>query len=309
VKTWPVPRFAALVIAAAVAFGFSSSGNHDGTSSAARRPVVVASFDFTESVVLAHIYAIALRAAGVPVQTELRVGPRELVRPALEQHRLDIIPEYTGSALDAAAPDSRVDRHDPETVHAELAAALEGAELHVLDAAPAQNQNAFVVSRADAERYGLQAVSDLASLPNGIVLGGPSECVRRPYCGLGLETIYGIAIRRFVPLDGQKQALAALEETVVDVAVMFTTDGAVADPDVIALADDRNLQPVDQVVPVVSDRVVDRYGAAVVDTLDALSARLTSEALRFLNWRVTFGGKRARAEARGWLERQSLVTR
>ena len=46
-----------------------------------------------------------------------------------------------------------------------------------------------------------------------------------------------------------------------------------------------------------------------VDTLDTVSARLSSEALRFLNWRVTFGGRRARAEARGWLEREGLVTR
>jgi osmoprotectant transport system substrate-binding protein len=298
---------AALVVAGAVAFGFSPAGHHDGTVGAARRPVVVASFDFTESVVLAHIYAIALRAAGVPVRTELQVGPRELVQPALEQHRIDIVPEYTGSALEADAPDVSVDRRDPVAVHAQLAVTLAPAGLRVLDAAPAQNQNAFVVSRADAERHGLRTLSDLARFPNGIVLGGPSECVRRPYCGIGLEGVYGITIRRFVPLDGQQQALAALNDDVVDVAVMFTTDGAVADPDIVALTDDRNLQPVDQVVPVVSDRVIDRYGAAVVDTLDAVSARLSSDALRFLNWRVTFAGRHPRAEARGWLERQGLV--
>jgi osmoprotectant transport system substrate-binding protein len=304
-------RAASLVSACVVAVAFTNGrlSSHASTSNRARHPVIVGSFDFTESVLLARIYAAVLRAAGVPVRLDLRLGPRELVEPALRQRLVDVVPEYLGTALESISPDATVDRHDSGAVRAELGDALRPSHLQVLAPAAAQNQNAFVVSRADAERFGLHTVSDLARLRHGVVLGGPAECVRRPYCLLGLRDEYGIKVRRFDRLEGQTQALAALDEDVVDVAVMFTTDGALADPDVTELVDDRRLQPIDQVVPVVSDRTVGRYGPQVVDALDAVSARLTTEALRFLNWRVTFGGKRAGAEARGWLLRQGLLTK
>ena len=50
---------------------------------AQRSPVVVASFNFPESELLAAIYGLALRHAGIPVQLRLDLGPRELVEPAL----------------------------------------------------------------------------------------------------------------------------------------------------------------------------------------------------------------------------------
>ena len=182
-------------------------------------------------------------------------------------------------------------------------------QLHVLTPADAQNQNAFVVTRQVAGQRELHAVSDLRRWPRGVVVGGPPECPQRPYCLVGLRDVYGVQVRRFVPLAGQAQTLAALEQGIVDVAVMFTTDGALGNPDVVALSDDRSLQPVENVVPVVSAPTLRRYGARLVGALDAVSAHLTTGGLRLLNWRTTFGGYSPSAEARGWLERHGLVAR
>ena len=73
--------------------------------------------------------------------------------------------------------------------------------------------------------------------------------------------------------------MAALEEGVADVAVLFSTDGHLGTGDFVLLADDRGLQPAENVVPVVSRRALDRWGAQVTSALDAVSARLTSNAL------------------------------
>jgi osmoprotectant transport system substrate-binding protein len=178
-----------------------------------------------------------------------------------------------------------------------------------LTPAAAQNQNAFVVTRRTADRLSLRTVSDLDRFPGGVVVGGPAECPARPYCLIGLRDVYGVGVRRFIPLEGQSQALEALAQGVVDVAVMFTTDGALGDPQLVVLDDDRALQPVENVVPVVSARSLGRYGTRLVDALDAVNARLTTGTLRVLNWRVVFGGNAPAAEARGWLERQDLVAR
>src|SRR5262249_37029250 len=77
------------------------------SASAEDRPIVIASFNFTESEILADLYAGALEQAGIPVRRELDLGPRELVDPALAQGLVDIVPEYVGSALRFVDPSAR----------------------------------------------------------------------------------------------------------------------------------------------------------------------------------------------------------
>ena len=55
---------------------------------------MVASFNFPESELLAAIYGLAIRQAGIPVRFQLDLGPRELVQPALEQGLVEVVPEY-----------------------------------------------------------------------------------------------------------------------------------------------------------------------------------------------------------------------
>lgn len=86
-----------------------------------------------------------------------------------------------------------------------------------------------------------------------------------------------------------------------------TTGGYLANGALVLLADDRQLQSADNIVPVVRAGVVARHGARLTDALDAVSARLTTDDLIFLNWRVTVAGQNVLAEARAWLERQGIV--
>jgi osmoprotectant transport system substrate-binding protein len=86
-----------------------------------------------------------------------------------------------------------------------------------------------------------------------------------------------------------------------------TTDGYLASGDLVLLADDRQLQPAENIVPLVRAAAVARYGARLGGALDAVSARLTTSDLISLNWRVTVAGNNVLAEARAWLQRQGIV--
>jgi osmoprotectant transport system substrate-binding protein len=271
--------------------------------------VVMASFNFPESVLLVEIYAQAVEGAGIPVDLELNLGPRELVLPAFQQGLVDVVPEYLGAVLSALDPALSLDSSDSAAVHAELAKALQPWHGRVLNPSPAQNQDGLVVTRATADKDGLRSVSDLARVAAHFTLGGPPECPIRTYCLLGLQRVYGLRFGGFVPLDTEQQVVTALDEQVVDVGLMFTTDASLATGDLLLLADDRRLQPAENVVPMISAAAVARYGSRLTGMLDAVSARLTTENLRFLNWRIVIGGKDPAAEARGWLERQGLLTR
>lgn len=271
--------------------------------------VVVASFNFSESALLAEIYAQALEAVGVPVRRELDLGTREQVLPALHQGEVDVIPEYLGSALSALVPGARTMGADSASALTELRGALRPWRVSVLTPAAAQDQNGFAVTDATARRLSIHTVSDLRGQAARLTLGGPFECRSREYCLLGLERVYGLHFGRFMALDSEDQRATALVEGVVDVALMFTTDGRLANGKVVLLDDDREMQPPENVVPVVSDRAVARFGAKLTDALDAVSAKLTSRSLVFLNWRVSVANRDPVSEAGGWLQRQGLVPR
>jgi osmoprotectant transport system substrate-binding protein len=269
--------------------------------------VVVASFNFPESELVAAIYALALMNAGIPARLQPGLGPREVVQPALAEGVVDVVPEYLGSALTSLEPAAGVTMSDPAAVRRELVRTLTGRQVEVLRPAASQDQNGLMVTRATAARLQLRTVSDLAPLASEMVLGGTPECPQRPYCLPGLRRLYGLEFARFVPLLSEQDRIDAIEQGVVDVVVTGTTDGHLASGDFVLLADDRRLQPAENIVPVVRTAVVTRYGARLTDALDAVSARLTTDDLIFLNWRITVVGENVLAEARAWLERQGIL--
>ena len=298
----------ALLLAVARAGGCSSWR----PAAPAARPgaaVVVASFNFPESELLAEIYAQALRHAGVPVRLQSDLGTREMVLPALREGLVDVVPEYLGTSLEAVDPQAAVDRTDDAQVLAALRTALARLHLHVLAPAAASDQNALVITRSASQHWHVRTVSQLAALRRPLRLAAPSECPVRPYCLPGLRRVYGLRFARVLPVDDATQRITALTEGMVDVALAFTTDGRLASTGLVLLADDRALQPTERIVPVVSDRALHRYGPQISATLAAVSAHLDSPGLRFLNWRVEVAGKAPASEAAAWLRRHGLLAR
>ena len=289
--------------------GRGAAGRGGGGGGAHGGAVVVASFNFPESELLAAIYGLAIRHAGIPVQLRLDLGPRELVQPALEQDLVDVVPEYLGTALSSLEPRPGVPVSDPAAVRAALARALARWHVQVMTPAAAQDQNGVVVTAATARRLGLRTVSDLRRAAGRLVLGGAPECPDRPYCLPGLRKVYGLGFARFVPFGTEPQRVTALREGVVDVAVLDTTDGNLATGDLVLLSDDRHLQPAENVVPVITGSAMARYGNRLAGAVNAVSAQLTSKELLFLDWRVEVAGADVLAEARGWLERHGILPR
>lgn len=268
--------------------------------------VTIASFNFPESVLLAEIYAQALEAAGVHVKRETALGTRELVMPALVQGLVELVPEYAGSALlFFAGPGSASADHDAN--HRALASRLSGFGLTALDASPAEDQNGFAVTRETAARFGLDTLSDLAPVADQLTFGGPPECRRRPSCLPGLASTYGIEFGdEILTLDsGGLRTAAALAQGTVDVALLFTSDGAIELSDFVLLQDDLGLQPAENVTPVVREGALERF-PGLARVVNAVSALLTTDELRAMNAEVAQGAE-PRTIAGAWLERNGLA--
>jgi osmoprotectant transport system substrate-binding protein len=274
-----------------------------------RRPTIqLASFDFPESETLAELYGLALTQHGFPVEQVVQLGAREVVAPALEQGKVDMVPEYLGSALNFLNDRDRVATADPGLTHARLEQAFAPRGVSVLAYAPAQDRNGFAVTGDLARARGLEKLSDLAPMASQMVIGGPPECPQRPLCLKGLQDVYNLHFARFEAMPSRDVTAAALETGEIDVGMIDTTHPSLLRPgvDLVQLADDRRLQPADNVVPVLRREILDAYGPPLVRLLNMVSAQLTTAELTKLNLQVAEGQPAADAAA-AWLRAHTII--
>lgn len=205
------------------------SGVEGGTGS-----LVIGAANFSESQILANLYAIALEGAGY--DTEVKpVTNREVYGPALERGELTVFPEYVGTFTEYLnkrqnGPEApAVASGDLDATLAALRPLAEDVGLTVLEPSAAADQNAFAVTREFAEENDLRTLSDLADYEGELVLGGPPECPTRPFCQPGLEDTYGIGFDGFVSLDaGGPLTKSALQQGRIQLGLVFSSDGSLS---------------------------------------------------------------------------------
>jgi osmoprotectant transport system substrate-binding protein len=181
--------------------------------------------------------------------------------------------------------------------------AWEPAGIDVLDYAPAQDKNGFVVTQATATELGVTKVSDLAAHNGTLTLGGPPECREREFCLKGLEDVYGLSFTEFRPLDvGGPITVAALEGNEIQVGLLFTTDGTIVAKDFVLLEDDKGLQPAENLAPAVRSEITEAYGDNFAETLRRVSLKLSTAELTALNKFVSIDGQDPETVAANWLE-------
>jgi osmoprotectant transport system substrate-binding protein len=174
--------------------------------------------------------------------------------------------------------------------------------------AAAQDANAIVVTAATAGRYHLRSIADLAKAAPHLVFGGPAECRERADCLPGLKRAYGLRFKEFAPTDtGGPLTLQALVSGQIGVALLFTTNPSIQTHHLVILTDNRKLQPAENVVPLIRQGTVQRYGPRLIAALNAVSARLSTSVLRDLDEQVEFHGQAPRGVADRWLRAQALI--
>ncbi len=265
--------------------------------------VIFGAFNFTESTILANIYAQAAIAAGVPAEVSPNIGPREVVYGLLFKGDIGVVPEYEGSAVIQLGGDAT---SDSTKVHDSLTDLMKEQDVAVLDAAPAVDRDAIAVTLDTATRLNLHTMSDLAKVAGELTLGGPAECPQRPLCIPGLASTYGITFKAFVPLDPGLATASSLAKDEVSAGLVFTTDATISAFTLVLLDDDKGLYPAQNVTPVVRQEVLDQY-PQLAEALNKVSAELTTRELRALNYTVALAGEQPDRAATTWLQDHGLI--
>jgi osmoprotectant transport system substrate-binding protein len=296
---------AALVLAACGGGGdplTSGSGQSSGAAAPAGT-IVIGSANFTENQILAEIYAQALQAKGVAVEKRLNIGSRETYIPGLQDGSIDLIPEYTGVLLQYF--DRTAEATEPDAVYTALQTALPG-NLTVLERSTAEDKDAVVVTRETATRLNVRSLADLGPQCAQLVFGGPPEFQTRPDGVPGLQQRYNCSFQEYRSLDaGGPLTVAALRNGDVQAANLFTTDAAIPANDFVVLEDPRSNFAAQNVVPLINKAKVDDN---VRQTLNAISARLTTENLTALNAEAASDAKPSpETVAKNWLSQNGLA--
>ncbi len=292
-------RFRSRTVGAVLAMALvaTACGSGDSTDG---DPIAVSSFNFNESTIVAEIYAQALERAGYTVERKLNLGNREVLKPALETGEVDLVPEYVGTinSFLGGTPTA-----DSQSTWEEAKELFEELGVTLLDYSPAQDKNAYVVTAETAEANGLVQISDLSDVAGDFKFGGPPECPEREFCLQGLVDVYGLNFGEFVPLDAAGPiTIAALEAGDVDVALLFSSQGVIAEKGWVLLEDDMGLQPAENLVPAIRQDVIDEYGSALSDLLSEVSGKLNQEDLTEMNKRADIDGEDPAVIAGDWLD-------
>jgi len=283
----------------------TACGNGDGNGTTVDGPTVtVASFNFAESEILAEMYAQVLEANGYDVSRNLNLGSRELVFPELQSGAINLLPEYVGSALGVGFGGEPTS--DLDATLADLRSQFAEIGVTVLAPAPGEDKNVFVVTQEFADANNLTSVSDLASL-DSVTFSGPPKCEDRQTCYAGLVDVYGLDNVTFQSeLEGSTR-IENLAQGRIDMTLLFSTQPVITERGFVALVDDQALIPAENIVPVVSDNIIEAYGDDLVALLDSVSAVVTTEALLELNGRVEIDAESPRTVAADFLTANGLI--
>jgi osmoprotectant transport system substrate-binding protein len=264
--------------------------------------VVVGSANFPEDELLAEIYVLALQAKHVKVTPKFNIGAREVYYPQIQKGAISIIPEYNGALLTTS-----VDTSSTAATTAEVDAALTAklpSTLEILTPSSAQDKDSVTVTQALAAKDHLKSISDLKPFAKSLAIGGPPEFKTRAQGLVGLKKNYGLTFKSFVPLDESGPlTLAALKDGKVQAADVFTTTPQIVTDKLVALADPKFNFAAQNVIPLVYKKAAT---PAITSTLNAISQRLTTNALLQMDKAVILDHANYSTVASAWLKAVGL---
>ena len=293
----------------------SGGSGSPSESAAANKPTVsVGSQAFWEAAVTGEMYAQALEAKGYTVDRHLEIGERPAVHAAFDAKEINLIPEYLGglSGQGLGIPSEDLSP-DPQTAWDKMQDALATKGWVSFDFSPGTDADGFAVRQETADEFGLVTMSDIAEVADQLTWGVAEGCPTNPVCGPGLKDTYGIDLAALPA--GQLQTLPAcstdiatsLNDSAIDVAQVCTTQPEIGSLNLVLLTDDKHLQPAQNLVPIASKELADAGGADLADTLNAITAKLTTEALTQLGVSIVVNHEDFADVARQFLQDNSLI--
>src|SRR4051812_7379091 len=289
----------------AVAFGVALLIGWSAALAAPSQTVVIGTKNFGEEYILGQLYKQALQAKGFKVSYKENIGSTEIIDTALTSGKINVYPEYTGVIV-------QVVFHRPLSASTAQATYLLAKKLQekrgftLFKPTPFYDTDAVAVTKATAAKYHLRSLGDLKSV-DGLTLAALPEFRTRNTGLVGLEKNYGVMNAKFIPLAGISP-YAALDSGKALGAAVFSTDPPLGkNSKYVVLQDPKHQFGFQNVAPVVSQKLAAALGPKFRQTMDAVSAKLTTPAIIAMNNAVIVGKQSPAKVAKAFLQSNGLL--
>ena len=267
--------------------------------------IVVGSKNFTEQLILGEIIAQQIETqTHLAVERRFYLAGSYICHQAILGGRIDIYPEYTGTALTAIL--KQKPEGNRETVYQRVKSEYaQRFNLSVGEPFGFNDTFAIEIRGEDARRLGLKTISQAAAYAPQWHAGFGYEFMERPDGYKGLAATYGL---RFVapPRIMDLGLLArALKDKQIDLAAGNTTDGLIPALDLFVLEDDKHYFPPYEAVPIMRQEILGRH-PEVGDALKALARKMSDAEMRELNYKVDGQKRDVKEVVREFLREKGL---
>jgi osmoprotectant transport system substrate-binding protein len=268
--------------------------------------IVVGSKNFTESFLLGEIVAQQIEAhTNLKVERRFYLAGTYICQQAILAGRIDIYPEYTGTALTAILKQNA--GGDKQDVYQRVKSEYE--RRFGLTLGPAFGFNdtfAMEIRGEDARRLNLKTLSQAAALAPQWRAGFGYEFMERPDGYLGLAATYGLHFTERPRIMDLGLLARALKDRQIDLAAGNATDGLIPALDLFVLEDDRHYFPPYEAAPVMREQAIQRH-PEVAQVLGELAGKISDEEMQRLNFAVDGQHRDAKEVVREFLRAKNLV--
>ncbi len=267
--------------------------------------IVIGSKNFTEQLVLGEIIAQQIEnKTHLPVERRFYLAGTYICHQAILGGRIDIYPEYTGTALTAilkAQPSS-----NPQQVYEQVKTEY-AKRFHLVVGQTFGFNDTFAIEirGEDARRLGLKTISQAAAYTPQWRAGFGYEFMERPDGYKGLAATYGLRFAEPPRIMDLGLLARALQNKQVDLAAGNTTDGLIPALDLFVLEDDRHYFPPYEAVPIIRQKMVTRH-PEVGKALDDLAGKISDDDMRRLNYAVDGEHRDVKEVVREFLRQKGL---
>jgi glycine betaine/choline ABC-type transport system substrate-binding protein len=270
-----------------------------------RDRIVVGCKNFTEQIVLGELIAQQIgNKTHLPVERRFYLGGTYIAHQGILAGRIDIYPEYTGTALTAVLKESAPS--NPTAVYDRVKSEYER-RFH-LTLGPAFGFNdtfAIEIRGDDARRLHLRTLSQAGPYTPQWRAGFGYEFMERPDGYKGLVATYGLRFSAPPRIMDLGLLTRALKEHQVDLIAGNMTDGLIPALDLFVLADDKHYFPPYEAVPVIRQQTLTEH-PEIGPALDSLGNKISDEEMRRLNYEVDGKKRDVKEVVREFLRSKNL---
>jgi osmoprotectant transport system substrate-binding protein len=247
--------------------------------------IVIGSKNFTEQLILGEVIAQQIESkTHLPVERRFYLAGTYICHQAILAGRIDVYPEYTGTALTAILKDKP--DGDRQSVYQKVKDEY-ARRFHLAVGQPFGFDDTFAIEIRgdDARRLGLSTISQAAAYAPQWHAGFGYEFMEREDGYKGLVATYGLRFASAPRVMDLGLLARALKERQVDLVAGNMTDGLIPALDLFVLEDDRHYFPPYEAVPIVRQQMLARHpevGAAIAE----LAGKISDDDMRRLNYAV-----------------------